>query len=160
MRSKLKGRRTLARLLRKVRRRGETVVFTNGCFDLLHAGHVRLLSFAKRQGDLLVVGLNSDRSVRRIKGENRPLQPETDRAELLAGLEAVDYVTVFGERDPERLIRALRPDVLVKGAAWKKGDVVGGSFVRSYGGTLLSFPTVRGKSTTALIQKICRRKRA
>ena len=157
--SKLKSRRLLVRLLGRARKQGKSVVFTNGCFDLLHPGHVRLLNFAKRQGDLLVVGLNSDRSVRALKGIARPVQSEEDRAELLCALEAVDYVTLFGEKDPERLIRALRPDVLIKGADWKKGQVVGGSFVESCGGKVLAFPVVGGKSTTALIQKIRRLKR-
>ena len=157
--SKLKSRRLLLRLLGRARKRGKSIVFTNGCFDLLHPGHVRLLDFAKRQGDLLVVGLNSDRSVRTLKGLGRPVQSERDRAELLCALEAVDYVTFFGEKDPERLIRALRPDVLIKGADWKKGQVVGGSFVKSCGGKVLAFPVVSGKSTTALIQKIRRLKR-
>ena len=154
--SKLKSRQVLVRLLQKSKGQGKKIVFTNGCFDLLHPGHLRLLRFAKRRGDLLVVGLNSDRSVRALKGANRPLQSEKDRAELLSELEAVDYVTIFGEKDPERLIRALRPDVLVKGADWKKKAVIGRSFVLSYGGKVLSFPTVEGKSTTALIQKMCR----
>ena len=154
--SKLKSRQVLVRLLQKSKGQGKKIVFTNGCFDLLHPGHLRLLRFAKRRGDLLVVGLNSDRSVRALKGANRPLQSEKDRAELLSELEAVDYVTIFGEKDPERLIRTLRPDILVKGADWKKQAVVGGSFVHSYGGKVLSFPTVEGKSTTALIQKMCR----
>ena len=154
--SKLKGRQVLVRLLRSSRRKGKKIVFTNGCYDLLHPGHLRLLRFAKRQGDLLIVGLNSDRSVRALKGANRPIQSEKDRAELLSGLEAVDYVTIFGEKDPERLIRALRPDILIKGADWKGKEVVGAPFVRSYGGKVLSFPTVAGKSTTTLIQKICK----
>ena len=154
--SKLKSRQVLVRLLQKSKGQGKRVVFTNGCFDLLHPGHVRLLRFAKRQGDLLIVGLNSDRSVRALKGAGRPLQSEKDRAELLSELEAVDYVTIFGEKDPERLIRTLRPDVLVKGADWKKKALIGRSFVLSYGGKVVSFPTVEGKSTTALIQKMCR----
>ena len=156
--SKLKSRETLVRLLRKSRRQRKRIVFTNGCFDLLHPGHVRLLRFAKRLGDLLIVGINSDRSVRTLKGSRRPIQSEKDRAELLSGLEAVDYVTIFKEKDPERLIRALRPDVLVKGADWKKKEVVGRSFVASYGGKVFAFPTVAGKSTTTLIQKIRRLK--
>ena len=155
---KLKSRRSLIRLLKKDRRRGRKIVFTNGCFDLLHPGHLRLLRFAKKQGDLLVVGLNSDRSVRVLKGKSRPVQSQKDRAELLGGLEAVDYVTVFWEKTPQQLIYALRPDVLVKGADWKKKEVVGGSFVASYGGRVLSFPTVQGKSTTSLIRKMGRRK--
>ena len=158
--SKLKSRRLLARLLERARKQGKSIVFTNGCFDLLHPGHIRLLNFAKKQGDLLVVALNSDRSVRALKGVAHPIQSEKDRAELICALEAVDYVTFFGEKDPGRLIRALRPDVLIKGADWKKEEVIGGPFVESYGGKVLAFPRVGGKSTTSLIQKIRRLKRS
>ena len=157
--SKLKNRRTLVRLLHRHRRNGRSVVFTNGCFDLLHPGHIRLLAFAKRQGDILVVGLNSDRSVRALKGPGRPIQRGNDRAELLSALPSVDYVTLFGEKTPERLIRALKPDVLVKGADWKKGKVVGSAFVRSTGGRVLSFPLLRGRSTSSLVGKIRKRHR-
>ena len=156
--SKLKSRQALVRSLHKPRRKGRTLVFTNGCFDLLHPGHLHLLRFAKRQGDILVVGLNSDRSVRSLKGSSRPIQSEEERAQILSALEVVDYVTIFGERDPERLIRALRPDVLVKGAEWKKKGIVGSPFVTSYGGRVLTCPTLRGKSTSALLLKISHRR--
>lgn len=158
--SKLKSRQHLVRLLGRARRKGKSVVFTNGCFDLLHPGHVRLLHFAKRKGDILVVGLNSDRSLRALKGMNRPIQSQDDRAELLGAMEPVDYVTIFGEKTPERLIRALHPDVLIKGADWKSQQVVGRSFVTSYGGKVLAFPIVGGKSTTALLRRIHRLKRS
>ena len=146
----------LARLVRSAHRRGRRVVFTNGCFDLLHAGHVRLLERAKRYGDLLIVGLNSDRSVRALKGPGRPLVAERDRARLLAALETVDYVTVFGELTPERLLRRLQPDVLIKGSDWASHRIVGRALIQRRGGRVIRFPLVKGYSTTQLIQRIRR----
>lgn len=136
---------TLARL----RSRGSRVVFTNGCFDILHIGHVRYLAKAKKLGDLLIVGLNSDRSVSRLK-PGRPVNAEKARAEVLAALSAVDYVTVFDEPTPYRLIKAIRPDILVKGGDWKKEDIVGSDVA----GQTFSLPFTRGASTTGLIGKI------
>ena len=147
---------TLGALLKKIRsarRRGKRVVFTNGCFDLLHMGHTRLLEKARSLGDLLVVGLNSDTSIRRLKGLHRPINPEKARAEVLSALCAVDFVVIFSEETPERLIHQIRPDVLVKGGDWKKGAVVGREFVASYGGRVYLFPVVRGYSTTKLVNK-------
>jgi len=134
-------------------RQGRKVVFTNGCFDLLHIGHVRYLQDAKTRGDLLVVALNTDASVRSLKGPERPVQKENDRAEILAALGCVDYTLLFNEPTPERIIKEIRPDVLVKGGDWKVDQIVGGSFVQSYGGLVLSLPFVEGRSTTNLIQK-------
>jgi D-beta-D-heptose 7-phosphate kinase/D-beta-D-heptose 1-phosphate adenosyltransferase len=152
---KIADARTLAARLAAHRTQGERVVFTNGCFDLLHPGHVQTLAFAKAQGDILVLGLNSDRSIRRLKGPTRPLQDQASRAAVMAGLEAVDYVTIFDEETPERLIRLVRPDVLVKGADWgSKAGVVGSRFVESYGGTVLLAPVAKGHSTTAMVEKI------
>lgn len=147
----------LRKTLEGERRRGKKVVFTNGCFDLLHAGHVQLLSFAKSKGDVLVVGLNSDSSVRRLKGPQRPLLPQTDRAALLAALADVDYVTYFDEETPEALIRTLVPDVLVKGQDYRKTDVVGARFVESRGGRVELAPLVPGLSTTDLVRRIQKR---
>lgn len=155
--SKVMGQSALARKLGALRRSGKRIVFTNGCFDVIHLGHVRYLSKARSLGDLLVVGLNSDASVRSIKGPSRPLNRQLDRALVLASLSFVDYVTVFGEDTPEKLIRRLKPDVLVKGADWKAADIVGADFVLSRGGRVARIPFVKGRSTTGLIRRMGRR---
>ena len=135
-------------------RANKKVVFTNGCFDILHVGHVRYLQEARAQGDILVVGLNSDESVRRLKGEERPIQPETDRAEILAGLTAVDYVVVFTEDTPLNLIKDIRPDILVKGGDWPIEKIVGADFVLSYGGAVRPLRFVNGRSTSLIVEKL------
>ena len=137
-----------------LRRDGAIVVFTNGCFDLLHAGHVRYLQAARNSGDLLVVGLNSDVSVNRLKGRQRPLNPQQLRAEVLAALTCVDLVTVFDDPDPLALIHALEPDVLVKGADWPEKDIVGADEVKARGGRVVRVPLVADISTSALIQRV------
>jgi D-beta-D-heptose 7-phosphate kinase/D-beta-D-heptose 1-phosphate adenosyltransferase len=157
--SKIKSCGELATLLRGLRAGGKVVVFTNGCFDLLHAGHVRYLAAARQEGDLLVVGLNSDRSVRDIKGDTRPILPEPERAEVLAGLAAVDYVVLFDEADPLRLITALAPDVLVKGGDWPEEAIIGAQVVRDRGGRVVRIPVVEGTSTSAIIARILERYR-
>jgi D-beta-D-heptose 7-phosphate kinase/D-beta-D-heptose 1-phosphate adenosyltransferase len=134
-------------------RKNKKVVFTNGCFDLLHVGHVRYLQEAKSCGDILVVGVNSDLSVQQLKGPTRPIQSEQDRAEILAALDAVDVTVIFSEDTPAKLIEALRPDVLVKGGDWSPDQIVGGPFVLSYGGQVKSLQFVEGRSTTKLIEK-------
>jgi D-beta-D-heptose 7-phosphate kinase/D-beta-D-heptose 1-phosphate adenosyltransferase len=146
--------RTLAARLAARRARGERIVFTNGCFDLLHPGHIQTLSFAKAQGDVLVVGINTDRSVRRLKGPSRPLQTQAARAAVLAGLEAVDYVVTFDDDTPAAIIREVAPDVLVKGEDWKTKGVVGRAFVESYSGRVVLAPVVPGHSTSSLIERI------
>lgn len=138
----------------RLRAAGRKIVFTNGCFDLLHVGHLRYLEKAKGYGDVLIVGLNSDRSVKKIKGEKRPIVPEKERAEVLAGLEAVDYVVLFDEPDPLSLIRALRPDILAKGADWPREGIVGREEVERTGGKVVRVPLVRGASSTNLIERI------
>jgi D-beta-D-heptose 7-phosphate kinase/D-beta-D-heptose 1-phosphate adenosyltransferase len=138
------------------RARGERVVFTNGVFDLVHPGHVEALEEARRLGDRLVVGLNGDASVRRLKGEARPVVPERERAELIGALESVDLVVLFDEDTPERLIREVRPDVLVKGGDWSLDRIVGREFVESYGGRVERIRVREGLSTTALIERIVR----
>jgi D-beta-D-heptose 7-phosphate kinase/D-beta-D-heptose 1-phosphate adenosyltransferase len=155
-RRKVATLRALAGIVRRAKSSGRRVVFTNGCFDLLHAGHVALLEHAKRQGDLLIVGLNSDRSVRGLKGRGRPVLPQHDRALLLAALESVDYVTVFDAPTPQRLIETLIPDVLMKGADWGAADIVGSDVVTRHGGRVIRCPLVKGSSTTALIERIRR----
>ncbi len=133
---------------------GKLLVFTNGCFDLIHAGHVRYLTQARALGDALVVALNSDRSVRALKGEGRPILNEQERAEVIAALEAVDYVIVFDEETPRELIAALSPDVLVKGGDWPLNQIVGRDEVEAAGGKVLSLPYVEGSSTTDIIERI------
>lgn len=133
--------------------RNQKIVFTNGCFDLLHVGHIRYLQEARAQGDFLVVGVNSDASVKRLKGPTRPIQNESDRAEILSALAAVDAVVIFTEDTPANLIEAVRPNILVKGGDWKPDQIVGGPFVLSYGGEVRSLQFVDGKSTTKIIEK-------
>jgi D-beta-D-heptose 7-phosphate kinase/D-beta-D-heptose 1-phosphate adenosyltransferase len=151
------SRRELVRRFGPKGRGRRRVVFTNGCFDLLHPGHVRYLQAARALGDALVVGVNSDASVRRLdKGADRPLVPERDRCEVLAALEMVDAVCLFGEDTPRELISALQPDVLVKGGDWKVADIVGADVVRARGGRVRSLRFAPGYSTTALVEKIRR----
>lgn len=133
--------------------KNKTVVFTNGCFDLLHVGHVRYLQEAKKLGDILVVGVNSDASVRVLKGPTRPVQNENDRAEILAALGAVDFTVIFTEDTPLNLIQKVKPGILVKGGDWKPDQIVGSDFVMSHGGKVMSLQFVEGKSTTKLIEK-------
>ncbi len=140
--------------LDRLRGAGKRIVFTNGCFDILHAGHVRYLTEAKALGDALVVGVNSDASVRRLKGEQRPIVSETERAELLLALKAVDFVCLFGEDTPLDLIKRVRPDILVKGGDWPVDRIVGHDVVAAYGGKTLSLPFVEGRSTTNIIEKV------
>lgn len=134
------------------------MVFTNGVFDILHAGHVRYLKSARALGDCLVVGINSDSSARRLKGPARPIVPERDRAELLAALECVDFVTIFPDLTPARLIAAIIPRILVKGADWKAGNIVGNETVKAAGGRVVRIPLARGRSTTGIIKRIISRR--
>ncbi len=150
---KIQARRALAEELARLRRRRLRIVFTNGCFDLLHAGHVRYLRAARALGDRLVVALNSDASVRRLKGPERPIVRLRDRCEVMAALEMVDFVTSFGEDTPLRLIRELHPDVLVKGGDWSVVQIVGGADVLAWGGEVLSLPYAAGYSTTEIIAR-------
>lgn len=157
MQRKIREISELKRIVARARSEDKKVVFTNGCFDLLHRGHLHLLREAKKLGDLLVVGLNSDSSVQAIKGPHRPILPESDRAELIAALEMVDYVVVFSEADPRRLIAELTPDVLVKGGDWAKETIVGADVVESAGGTVVVVPYLGGYSTTEIIERMCKR---
>lgn len=154
---KIIERKRLAGILARLRKQGQEIVFTNGCFDLLHVGHVRYLNKAKRQGDVLVVALNTDASVRRLKGNYRPLVPQQERAEILGGLAAVDYVTFFGEETPADIITELKPQVLVKGADYKVKDIVGNTFMKNSGGRVVRIPLAKGQSTTNLIKDIVRK---
>jgi len=155
-RHKILSRDAAARTCARARGLGERVVFTNGCFDLLHVGHVRSLEQARGLGDRLVVGINSDASVRRIKGPARPIVPARQRAEVLAALACVDWVVVFGEPTPLRLIRALRPDVLAKGGDWKLDAIVGRDDVLSWGGSVRRLREVPGVRTTTIARRIRR----
>jgi rfaE bifunctional protein nucleotidyltransferase chain/domain len=136
------------------KRNGRRIVFTNGCFDLLHPGHIRSLEQARELGDALIVGLNSDASVRQLKGEGRPLLPECERAEILAALESVDAVIVFDDLTPRDVIARLLPDVLVKGGDWPSDQIVGREEVQAAGGLVISVPVVPGFSTTEILRKI------
>jgi D-beta-D-heptose 7-phosphate kinase/D-beta-D-heptose 1-phosphate adenosyltransferase len=151
---KLRDRQGLAKLLSERRSRGETVVFTNGCFDLLHVGHVKYLQAARKLGDLLVLGLNSDDSIRRLKGPKRPLISQDERAHILAALDCIDYVVVFDEDTPLDLIELLRPDILVKGSDYTPDGVVGKELVESWGGRVELIDLVEGRSTSSIVDKI------
>ncbi|MBP2686462.1 MAG: D-alpha,beta-D-heptose 7-phosphate 1-kinase, partial [Deltaproteobacteria bacterium] len=144
-------RRGVRALCVRLRNEGKRIVFTNGCFDLLHAGHAQYLRRAAALGDVLFVGLNSDASVRRLKGEGRPVQGAADRAYLLASLSCVSYVTIFPEDTPARLIREVVPHVLVKGGDWKGREIVGSDVVRAHGGTVKTIRFLPGRSTTSIL---------
>ncbi len=145
---------TLALLIRDFQNKGKKIVFTNGCFDILHPGHSAYLAEAKALGDILVVGVNSDASVQRLKGDKRPIMPEQARARLLAALTAVDFVTIFNEDDPYQLIKLLEPDILVKGGDWDTSAIVGRDLVAARGGSVQSLPFIDQYSTTSIIEEI------
>jgi len=157
MKQKIKTRKGLLKIIKDLKAKGKRIVFTNGCFDLLHIGHVRYLEEAKALGDVLVVGVNSDTSVRKLKGPKRPILPEEERAEILSGLGCVDYVTLFDEIDPLKLITSLHPDVLVKGGDWTKEQIVGREVVERSGGEVVIIPFVEKASTSNLIETILKR---
>jgi len=150
------GLRRLRALRKELKRKGKTVVFTNGTFDLLHRGHVEYLAKAKALGDVLVVGLNTDGSVRRIKGKGRPINTGSDRAAVLASLASVDYVCFFSDDTPHRIISSLLPDVLVKGADWKLDEIVGSDVVERHGGRVRRIRLTEGRSTTLMLQRVLR----
>ncbi|MBM4255166.1 MAG: D-glycero-beta-D-manno-heptose 1-phosphate adenylyltransferase [Deltaproteobacteria bacterium] len=144
----------LAPLIANLRQTGNTIVFTNGCFDILHPGHIHTLTHAKAQGDVLIVGVNSDASVKRLKGERRPILNQDERVVMLSALEAVDYVTIFDEDTPLALIQLLQPHVLVKGGDWNSEAVVGREVVEANGGKVVLIPYQEGLSTTGIIERI------
>jgi D-beta-D-heptose 7-phosphate kinase/D-beta-D-heptose 1-phosphate adenosyltransferase len=152
--NKIIERETLRNKLEALRKKGKKIAFTNGCFDILHVGHVRYLREAKKTADVLVLALNSDSSVRSIKGEKRPLVPENERAEVLAALEFIDFVTIFPELTPLELINYLKPDVLIKGGDWPEEKVVGREEIKKWGGRVAIIPEIEGKSTTNIVEKI------
>jgi rfaE bifunctional protein nucleotidyltransferase chain/domain len=154
MQNKIKTLHELRPLLDILRATGRKIVFTNGCFDLIHTGHTRYLAKAKSFGDILIVAVNSDASVRGLKGEKRPITPEAERMETLAALESVDYVVLFNEPDPHRIIGELQPDVLVKGGDWPIEKIIGRDIVEARGGRVVSVGYIEGASTTGIIEKI------
>ena len=156
IRDKIKTQEELAAILQEAKTSGRKIGFTNGCFDILHPGHVRYLEKAAEACDILAVGLNSDSSVKRIKGPERPVNREDKRVEVLAALESVDYVTLFGEDTPLDLIEKLTPDVLFKGGDWTEDNIVGAGYVKANGGKVVVVPYEDGHSTTALIDKLKR----
>lgn len=151
---KILHRDVLKKKLDALRKKGKKIAFTNGCFDILHVGHVRYLREARKTADVLILALNSDASVRSIKGEKRPLVTETERAEVLSALEFIDFVTIFDELTPLELIKYLKPDVLIKGGDWPEEKVVGRDEVKQWGGRVAIIPEVQGKSTTNIVEKI------
>lgn len=152
--SKIKTQQEIREVADLQRRLGKTIVFTNGCFDILHAGHTAYLAEAAGLGDVLVLGLNSDLSVRGIKGVTRPVTPEDQRAAVLAALACIDYIVLFDRPDPEELIHIVRPDILVKGADWGEEEIIGGNFVKKMGGRVARIPLKKGISTSLIIEKI------
>ncbi|HSB06370.1 MAG TPA: D-glycero-beta-D-manno-heptose 1-phosphate adenylyltransferase [Thermodesulfobacteriota bacterium] len=157
MKEKVKEKEKLQRVLGDLRAKGKRIVFTNGCFDLLHVGHLRYLEKAKALGDLLVVGVNSDSSVQKLKGPERPILPLAERMEILSGFECVDYVISFEESTPLELISFLKPTFLVKGGDWTKETTVGREVVEGLGGEVVILPFLEGNSTTNIIQTILKR---
>jgi D-beta-D-heptose 7-phosphate kinase/D-beta-D-heptose 1-phosphate adenosyltransferase len=154
---KVKSLKEVIEMRARLRDSGKKLVFTNGCFDILHVGHVRYLNEARALGDALIVGINSDRSVRRIKRESRPIVPEAERAEVVAALASVDAVFIFDDPTPKQVIDAIVPDVLVKGADWGITEIIGRDTVENAGGVVLNVPLVEGTSTTGIIQKVLER---
>lgn len=145
-------------ILQGLKGRGKKIVFTNGCFDILHIGHIRCLEEAKKRGDLLIVALNSDRSIRSIKGPSRPFTPEAERAEVLSALACVDYVVIFDEPDPLELISSLKPNILVKGGDWTPETTIGREVVEGTGGKVVIIPQIQGVSTSTIIDRIVKKR--
>jgi D-beta-D-heptose 7-phosphate kinase/D-beta-D-heptose 1-phosphate adenosyltransferase len=157
MANKIKTQTELISILEDLRQQGKKIVFTNGCFDLLHVGHIRYLKEAKGYGDILIVAVNSDSSVKSIKGDKRPIVSQSERAEVLAALEMIDYVTMFDEGTPCNVIKKLQPDVLIKGGDWTVEKIVGKDIVEKIGGKVLSIPFHKGASTTGIIERVLER---
>ena len=154
---KLKNCAEIKKVSARLRRKGKKVVFTNGCFDIIHYGHIKYLEKCKALGDVLVVGLNSDSSVRKIKGKNRPVTGQKERAAILASLQFVDYISIFSERTPVKLITKITPHVLAKGGDWPKSEIVGAASVKKNGGKVATIPFVKGYSTTRMLKRLGRK---
>ena len=157
MKNKIEDRKDLKKVVERLKKEGKRVVFTNGCFDLIHVGHTRYLEEAKKLGDILIVAVNSDQSVMTIKGNKRPIIPEEERAEVLSALQCVDFVVIFHEPDPLNIISLLKPDVLVKGGDWGEDAIIGREVVESIGGKVVRIPEIKGASTSSIIDKIVNR---
>ncbi|MCX7770276.1 MAG: D-glycero-beta-D-manno-heptose 1-phosphate adenylyltransferase [Proteobacteria bacterium] len=151
---KIKDRKEITIIADRLSEKGKIIVFTNGCFDIIHSGHIKYLYEAKKLGDILIIGLNSDSSIKKIKGEKRPIVNEQERAYVLSALEMVDFIVIFDEETPYELIKAVKPHVLVKGGDWDIEKIVGKDIVESYGGRVLNIPFVEGKSTTNIIERV------
>lgn len=147
----------LVNIVDKLKQEGKRIVFTNGCFDIIHLGHVTYLKKAREYGDILIVGLNSDESVKGIKGDKRPVVPQGERAEVLSSIRYVDFVVIFNEPDPYKTIEAIKPDVLVKGGDWAIENIIGRDIVESRGGTVCNIPYIEGSSSTNIIEEILKR---
>jgi D-beta-D-heptose 7-phosphate kinase/D-beta-D-heptose 1-phosphate adenosyltransferase len=154
IKNKIKSVKDLKSILSTLKEEGKKIVFTNGCFDILHVGHVSYLEEAKRHGDILVVAINSDKSTEKLKGKGRPIVHQADRLKMLASLESVDFATAFNEDDPGLIVKKLNPDVIVKGSDWKEEDIIGGEDVRKKGGKTITIPFLSGYSTTTVIKKV------
>jgi D-beta-D-heptose 7-phosphate kinase/D-beta-D-heptose 1-phosphate adenosyltransferase len=154
LKNKIKDKEDLKKVVERVKKEGKRIVFTNGCFDLIHVGHTRYLEEAKKLGDILIVAVNSDQSVRTIKGNKRPITPEEERAEVLSALQCVDFVVIFHEQDPLNIISLLKPDVLVKGGDWGEDAIIGREVVESIGGEVVRISEIKGASTSSIISRI------
>lgn len=155
-RTKIKSLKTIKKIRARLRRQGKKVVFTNGCFDLIHGGHIELFRKAKSLGDVLIVALNTDASVRKIKGPSRPVFPLEERFEVLGAIEYIDFLTSFAEETPQKIIAALLPDILVKGGDWPPGQVVGREEVEAAGGRVVLVRYLKGHSSSSIIKKLIR----
>ncbi len=154
MMKKLLPLKELEKKIKSLKAGGKKIVFTNGCFDIIHGGHVKCLEKAKSLGDILVVALNTDQSVKKLKGKNRPLFPLKERARVLGAFADVDFITCFNEATPIKVIKALKPDILIKGSDYKDKEIVGGQFIKSYGGKVVRFPIYRNYSTSKILEEI------
>ena len=154
MKNKLKTWEEIAIIIKNLKSQNKKTVFTNGCFDILHSGHVQYLTEAKELGDILILGLNSDSSVKRLKGKDRPINNEQERAVVLSALYSISYIVIFEDDTPYKLINHIKPDILVKGGDWKPEDIVGSDIVSSYNGEVKSLSFIEGKSTTDIINKL------
>ena len=154
--TKITSLSSLKRKVAQLKHNGKRIVFTNGCFDILHYGHTKYLQDAKAKGDYLVVAINSDSSIKKIKAKNRPVIGQADRLKVVAALGCVDFVVMFKEDNPLKVIKALKPDILIKGSDWSKKGIVGADFVESYGGKVQTINLIKGRSTSAIIEKIIR----
>lgn len=152
--SKILSLRKLSSLIKVLKKKGKKIIFTNGCFDLIHPGHIKIFKEAKKHGDVLIVGINSDRSVRKIKGNRRPLLNLKARQEVLASIALIDYIITFTQTTPLHLIKKIKPAVLVKGGDWPKKHIIGSSFIKSYGGKVVRVRLKKGYSTTRLLEKM------